>query len=161
VAYQQKIFVSGGGSFREILSDGLDEFDFIVDAMLGSQQKLSELTMQEKILAETYISSCNASGLPILSLELPSGLDGNTGAASSSIIPKWTLCLGMPLAGLYDNLTLTGELILGDMGIPPIVLKTLSTLTSQGKIPALFKEVVWQKSPFGDKFVVGLISCLT
>ncbi len=161
MAYQQKIFVSGGGAFRELLSDGLDDFDFIIDAMLGSQQKLSELTMQEKILAETYISSCNASGLPILSLELPSGLDGNTGTASLSIIPKWTLCLGMPLVGLYDNLSLTGELILGDLGIPPIVLKTLSTLASQGKIPVSLKEPIWYKPPFGDKYVVGLVSCLT
>jgi NAD(P)H-hydrate epimerase len=64
----------------------------------------------------------NAMPAPVLSLDVPSGLDATTGAASDPTIEAAaTMTLALPKCGLREEPTcrLAGELYLADIGVPP------------------------------------------
>ncbi len=68
------------------------------------------------------IRRANASGAPILSLDLPSGLDATTGRAwDPTIRAAATLTLALPKEGLRGGEApeFVGELYLADIGVPP------------------------------------------
>jgi len=64
----------------------------------------------------------NGAGCPVLSLDLPSGLDATTGEPQDPVIhAAATVTLGLPKTGLArrEARALAGELYLADIGIPP------------------------------------------
>ena len=61
---------------------------------------------------------------PVLSLDLPSGVDATTGDTPGSVIrPERTLTLALPKTGLND--ANAGEVILADIGIPAGVYRRM------------------------------------
>lgn len=63
------------------------------------------------------IAWADGSGAPILSLDIPSGVDATTGATPGVVIhPETTLTLALPKTGLAGFGV--GELWLADLGIP-------------------------------------------
>ncbi len=63
------------------------------------------------------IEYANGSSAPILSLDVPSGIDATTGEARGAVItPKWTMTLALPKTGLSNSNS--GEIYLADIGIP-------------------------------------------
>lgn len=65
----------------------------------------------------TMIEYSNAAQAPILSLDVPSGIDATTGAVSGiAIRPTWTMTLALPKTGLREDNS--GEVYLADIGIP-------------------------------------------
>lgn len=87
------------------------------------------------------IEYANNSGVPILSLDLPSGLDPTTGEIPGVCIEAgWTLTLALPKTGLTNPLC--GELFLADLGIPAEAFARLG---------------VQYASPFGSAFRVSLV----
>lgn len=117
---QRKIFRSGAGS--EMSAEQLMECapDFIVDALVGYSLKPSHSdTMSE------LISWANRQSAPILSLDIPSGVEATTGAIiEEAIRPKWTLTLALPKSGLTPSNS--GQLLLADIGIPISVIRRLA-----------------------------------
>lgn len=106
-------------------TNDLGEADLIVDAILGSQDKLIDI--QDRyvfdIMCKT-IDWVNQQSKPVLSVDFPSGVDASTGVPHSDHIirPKWTICLGAPKTGC-KSLHVTGELFLVDVGIPRLCWK--------------------------------------
>ncbi|CAG8525228.1 6371_t:CDS:10, partial [Acaulospora morrowiae] len=131
VAYQQKILLPTGGKSVKNVSDLPQQLtnpvDLIVDALLGYQLTLRDIADEnEKRLICDLMTWANLNKAPVLSLDMPSGINGNTGNPGNSlhIHPKWTLCLGAPKIGCRSR-AVTGELFLADIGIPRICWKKI------------------------------------
>ncbi|NOZ07888.1 MAG: NAD(P)H-hydrate epimerase [FCB group bacterium] len=96
----------------------LKESHMIIDAVIGYG-----LQGEPRGRSEEAIKLINASENPrILSLDIPSGLNGDTGQASASCIrAEATLTLALPKKGLFnpDAKKYTGALYLADIGVPP------------------------------------------
>lgn len=108
-----------------ILNDILDlgEADFIVDAILGSDDAWLD-TPDRHTVCQTVDWVNQQTDKPVLSVDFPTGVNASTGVAYSEhvIRPKWTLCLGAPKSGC-KSLRVTGELFLVDIGIPRLCWK--------------------------------------
>ncbi len=91
--------------------------DLLIDAMIGYS-----LTGPPTGLAATLIDAANNHGAPILALDVPSGVNTTTGAASGPAIrARATLTLAMPKVGLRAETAKEhiGELYLADISVPP------------------------------------------
>ena len=98
-----------------------DGADWLVDALLGTG-----LTRPVEGLIARAIASMNRSGRPILALDLPSGLDADSGqplgeairaaATVTFVAPK----LGFAAEGARAE---TGEVVVIDIGVPRALLK--------------------------------------
>lgn len=101
----------------ETLSPGdFRKGDLIVDGLLGTGFS-GELRPQFR----NWIEAANASGRPIAAIDLPSGIDGDTGAASGPAIrAELTVTFGFPKCGHFhaDGPAASGRLRLVDIGLP-------------------------------------------
>ncbi|KAG9293737.1 hypothetical protein G9A89_019074 [Geosiphon pyriformis] len=104
---QQKIMQPTGGKLVKSVAELPQQFttpvDLIVDALLGYQFTLRDIKDEhERRLICDLMEWANVNKAPVLSLDMPSGVNGNTGNpgnAAHYIHPKWTLCLGAPKTG--------------------------------------------------------------
>lgn len=92
----------------------LVEGDVVVDAMLGIGAK-----GEAKGAVRTAIEAVRASGLPVFALDVPSGLDADTGLGDGALAADWTITAGLPKAGLFlaDGPRLTGTLRVVPIGL--------------------------------------------
>ena len=104
----------------EVASDAeipaFDDVDMIVDAIYGTGFR-GEI---EGIDARTIVAM-NASGVDIVSADIPSGVNGDNGASSSSAVRcKYTVTFGFPKKGhfLWPGRSYVGRLVVADIGIP-------------------------------------------
>ncbi|HSP09047.1 MAG TPA: NAD(P)H-hydrate epimerase [Candidatus Dormibacteraeota bacterium] len=68
-----------------------------------------------------WIGAINSSGLPVVAVDVPSGLDADSGVAySPAVRATTTVTLGLPKAGLAraDGPRLAGEVWVADIGVP-------------------------------------------
>lgn len=101
----------------------LSKADLILDAMLGYGAKGDP---REPIAS--WINHANESGVRILSLDAPSGLDTTTGEpASPCIRAHATLTLALPKTGLLTPAAkpVVGDLYLADISVPPELYESL------------------------------------
>jgi NAD(P)H-hydrate epimerase len=100
------------------LEDGaLPASDLIVDAIIGYS-----LMGAPRGAAATLILAANAQRAPVLSLDVPSGIDATTGEAYDPAVRSTaTLTLALPKTGLRAPAAAphVGELYLADIGVPP------------------------------------------
>ncbi len=97
---------------KQVLADA----DLVVDAVLG--YRIQEAPYGE---AERLIGFIVAADRPTVSLDLPSGLDPDSGTASGvAVKAQATLTLALPKTGLTttSGAARTGRLYLGDLGLP-------------------------------------------
>ena len=84
----------------------------VVDALIGYS-----LQGTPSGAVADLIGWANAQAAPILSLDLPSGLDATSGETPGAhVVPSTTLTLALPKAGLVNPVA--GNLVLADIGIP-------------------------------------------
>ncbi|HEX9037868.1 MAG TPA: NAD(P)H-hydrate epimerase [Ktedonobacterales bacterium] len=114
----------------------LDWADLIVDALLGYSGRGAP---REPIAS--FIRAANDARAPRLSLDLPSGLDGDTGQlATLAIQASATLTLAWPKSGLLapGARHATGDVYLADIGVPEGVYRAIGVdshaLFSSGSI---------------------------
>ena len=103
-----------------ILSPLLQDSDLVVDAIFGTG-----LNAPVQGLSATAIALLNASRKPIVAIDLPSGLDGDTGAVlGTAITATLTVTLARPKRGLYlgTGLDHAGAIRVVDIGIPPDII---------------------------------------
>ncbi|MFC1662421.1 NAD(P)H-hydrate epimerase [Gemmatimonadota bacterium] len=104
----------------EVLLDALEEslpYDIVVDAVIG--YSLSGAPRGE---AERAIRRMTDSRAPVFSLDLPSGVDADTGQTPGRhITATATLTLHLPKPGLWNPAA--GALWMADLGIPPRVTR--------------------------------------
>ena len=114
------IIVKMGFNIKEIKESKdipkFDEFNLIVDAIFGTGFKGSVEGIPKEV-----IDSINNAGIPILAVDIPSGLDASTGNIEGSCIKaNYTCTMALPKRGLllYPGREYVGELHVIDIGVP-------------------------------------------
>jgi len=98
----------------------------IVDSLLGTGIKGAP-----RGTVADVIKQINACSLPVLSLDIPSGVEAETGAAADDAVQAVeTVTFGALKIGLvlYPGAALAGRTWVARIGIPPLVIKRLSSL---------------------------------
>ena len=94
--------------------------NLIIDALLGTGAR-----GEVKGIWKATIELLNGSDKPVLSVDIPSGLEGDEGEAPGICVrAARTVTMGLPKRGLilYPGAEYVGELKVADIGIPPEVL---------------------------------------
>ncbi|KAI9340770.1 YjeF-related protein N-terminus-domain-containing protein [Zopfochytrium polystomum] len=90
---------------KDLPSPSVQPIDLIIDGMAGSLG----VRPSERVTVGELVRWANLCKANKLSLDMPTGLNGDTGLAISPnmphIKPRWTLALGIPKAGLYPVVT--------------------------------------------------------
>lgn len=118
--WQYQVFQSTLGKTITLadLQASEEPIDLIIDAVVGYS-----LRAAPRGTALDLIQWANSSGAPILSLDVPSGVDATTGQAMGAFIQaQWTMTLALPKTGLLPDKT--GDLYLADIGIPVQVYRS-------------------------------------
>lgn len=90
-------FVASGGEAQAFAASRLAAAEVLVDALLGTGARAP---LAPEMLA--VIAAMNRSGLPILALDLPSGLDGDRGVPiGDAVRAETTITFVAPKCGLY------------------------------------------------------------
>lgn len=134
-SWQRKVFQSTRGTETSAHLLRGQEPDLVLDALIGYGLK----SAPDGTVAE-LIGWANSAKAPILSLDVPSGLDATTGRPPGAYIQaKWTMTLALPKTGLSPDRT--GDLFLADIGIPQGTYRRMN---------------LKYESPFGARFWVPL-----
>jgi NAD(P)H-hydrate epimerase len=139
----------------EVINDILYTSDVIIDAIFGTGLKRAV-----KGLYKDTIVAINNSGLPVVSVDIPSGVNGNNGQIMGiAVEADFTVSFGLPKLGniLYPGHALGGELWVTHISFPP-------ELTASRSITANINEPLTlpsrpedgHKTSFGDVlFIAG------
>jgi NAD(P)H-hydrate epimerase len=125
-------------------AEAIRRADVVVDALIGYS-----LRGAPRGRAAELIELCNEHATRVLSLDVPSGLDATTGETLGvAVRPDRTLTLALPKTGLAS---VSGELYLADIGIPPEVYESLGL-----SFEPVFQDRYWiplqrQAEPTPDK----------
>ncbi|HRD56170.1 MAG TPA: NAD(P)H-hydrate epimerase, partial [Parachlamydiaceae bacterium] len=156
----QTKFFNLGGLIREV--NFLDEFalplnGLIVDGIFGTGFKGE---IKEPI--SSIIFKANHSKLPIISIDIPSGLNGDTGKASKETIhAKETAFLGLPKIGFFLNegWNCLGKLRYVDFGLPEKYIaeaKTDFKMLDLSLVKQFLPPIKRNRNKYEAGFVVGL-----
>jgi len=94
----------------------LNSADLLVDALLG----IGTDRDVEGLLAE-LIAAINSNTVPVLAVDIPSGINADSGnIMGSAIKADWTVTFAAPKAGLmlYPGAGMAGEVVIGAINIP-------------------------------------------
>lgn len=98
------------------LDDDFDfsQYDLVIDGLFGFSLKGNPRPPMNRI-----IEQINCSKVPILAVDVPSGMDVYTGKVMKPTIKAaYTLALGMLKKGLKENPEYAGKVYLGNLAIP-------------------------------------------
>jgi len=128
--------------------DEIHDADLIIDGIIGYS-----ISGNLKSMIADLIESVNGSGIPVLSLDAPSGLDLTTGIPGKpNVKANATMTVALPKLGLYKMKAskLIGDLYLADISVPPMVYNSLDIDPSliadiflQGTVVKINKMVVF------------------
>ncbi len=111
----------------EAFSHELRVADLVVDGILGTGFK-----GKTEGIIETVINMINASGKYVISIDVPSGLDSESGKAPGACVKaSKTVTFGLPKIGMviHPGIRYTGELVVADIGIPSCVIESMDIKT--------------------------------
>lgn len=129
--------------------------DGIVDALFGTG-----LAREIGGLYREAIQALNESGRPILSLDIPSGINGDTGAVMGiAVRADFTVTFGLPKIGnlLYPGYERCGRLYVSHISFPPAMTAAGDLhLEINGPVPLPPRDPDGHKGTFGEAlFVAG------
>jgi len=114
---QRRIFAETSGIELAPEQFARNRPELIIDALIGYS-----LAGPPRGPAMDLIRWANGAGAPILSLDVPSGLNATTGEAPGEVArARWTMTLALPKTGLAGERA--GEIVLADIGIPEGVFR--------------------------------------
>ena len=132
--------------------------DFVVDALLGTGI-VSPLKNEYRIAIEAI----NASGLPTIAVDIPSGIQTDTGAiVGTAVQARLTATFGYPKLGLFLGPAIdhVGEIHYVDIGIPPSYINDMNLTTTlitqaslQGTLPD--RKPSSHKGTFGHAGIIA------
>lgn len=104
------------GADVKAFTDSSPAFDLVVDAVFGTG-----FSGRPEGVFETAIEAVNDYGCPVLAVDIPSGVSGDTGAVrGAAVAAARTVTFAAPKVGLvlYPGAGLVGEMEVVDIGIP-------------------------------------------
>lgn len=95
--------------------ESLPDTDLIIDGLLGFRLRGNPTGEAARL-----ISLANASSSPVVAIDVPSGLNADTGAVGDPCVhANQTVTLALPKTGLIAaDTSVTGEVVVGDIGLP-------------------------------------------
>jgi hydroxyethylthiazole kinase-like uncharacterized protein yjeF len=164
-AHNLEAYLTAGGKLVDIdadrlalLNDSIAGKGLLVDAILGTGTK-NEI---RGIYAEA-IRAMNQSGLPIVAIDIPSGLDADKGTPLGACVQAaMTVALAYPKLGQVINpgLEHVGELVVADIGIEPAAVTEVAPsavlLTLEGVRPLVpVRKPDSHKGTYGHVVVIA------
>ena len=123
--------------------DSTSGADLIIDALFGAG-----LDRPVEGEAAAAIEAANRSGIPIVSVDLPSGVDGRSGAILGTAIAaaeSVTFFRLKPGHVLMPGRQLAGLVTVADIGIDPSVLKAIGPHTFRNLPPLWLPQMPWPR----------------
>lgn len=145
------------GQLPALHMEEIYQADVIVDAMLGTglRSDIGGVCLEA-------IELVNASGRPVLSVDIPSGIHGTTGRILGDAIRAYiTVTFAFAKLGhvLYPGAEHTGRLIIADIGIPQQLMETASGydfLNDESICPLLHRrDRMAHKGHFGHCLIIA------
>lgn len=141
-----------------VLQEAIRSAELIVDALFGTGFR----GVPGEPLA-TLITMVNTAQKPVLAVDLPSGMEADTGrVAGACIRAQLTVTMGLPKIGLYlePGAGYAGEVVVGDISFPPELRSPdgskyalLEAETVAGILPP--RLAVHHKGDYGHVLVIG------
>jgi NAD(P)H-hydrate epimerase len=113
-AWQRRVLAATPA--EEVPADRLGKPDLVLDALVGYGLRSAPRGLTARLIEWTREAKA-----PVLSLDLPSGIDATSGAAPGAYVrAAATLTLALPKTGLaaVNGRAAAGEVFLADLGIP-------------------------------------------
>jgi len=111
---------SAADDWQSAFRDELDRADLVVDALLGTGSHGAPAGVYAEM-----IEIINGVGKPVVAVDIPSGVDSDTGAAAGAAVrAAVTVTFALPKLGLllYPGLERAGRLVVADLGLPAALL---------------------------------------
>lgn len=148
VRHQLNILRSSGVSIEPAetgeTNRSVGEADAIIDALFGYS-----LSGSPRDPAASLIRVVNKSGAPVVSNDIPTGIDATTGTVHEPAIRATaTVTIALPKTGLLASYArrLAGDLYLGDISVPPELYEAVLDVS----VPAIFDTSQIVKMPDRD-----------
>ena len=163
-ALNEKFYLKSGRLIKRISSpddlqafgEDLDKADILIDALLGTGADRPMDT-----LTAGLIDRANSAGLPVIALDIPSGVNADSGEIlGSAVRADWTLTFAFPKKGLffYPGAANTGDIYICDIHIPAALaddekLELLTAAAIKDRLPA--RPVDAHKGSLGKVLLVA------
>ena len=134
----------------------ISQCTLLVDAIFGTGLKSALGGMMETVVADI-----NASGIPIVSIDLPSGMSADTPhLVGDCIDASMTVTLAAPKLPLVlpPGETHAGEVVIADIGIPPDALEGLDGPQIELLAPEQIRILVEPRAPESHKGDFGRVT---
>ena len=146
------------GTVQPLMPDVVNGCGLVVDALFGAG-----LARPLGGMARAVIELVASRKLPMVAVDVPSGVDGDTGAILGAAAPAEltvTFCRAKPGHLLFPGRELTGELIVADIGITDSALQDIPIRTFRNGPPLWKVRFPWptqsgHKYSRGHALVVG------
>lgn len=157
---QSKRFVETGGTIEYINEKSQISFcdsEVLLDGILGTG-----FHGEVKGLLREAIECANESGIPIVSIDIPSGIDGNTGEIGGiAIKAKETVFLGLPKTGCFigEAWNYVGKVHVHDFGLARQFIEKAKAdfiLISETMVKKGLPPIVRNRHKYQAGYVVGL-----
>jgi len=143
-------------------ADGLVAWaEVVVDALYGTGKTRALSGPSAEVLLSARARKAKDGSPRVFAVDLPSGLDADTGVADQSCLPAdVTITLGYPKLGLYSfpGAARAGRVVVADIGIPPELAEGIPTgVIAAEEVRACVPErrLDANKGTFGRVLVVG------
>jgi len=139
------------GAIEPLAAAGLDGTGLVVDALFGAGLNRPLTGAAAEILAEVARRR-----LPMVSIDVPSGVMGDTGEAVGAVASALTVTFFRKKPGhlLFPGRRLCGEVVVAEIGIPASELEEIGPDTYEND-PCLWKELLPQPLEAGNKYTRG------
>ncbi len=139
------------GPIEPLAPASLREAELVVDAIFGAG-----LSRALDGAARDSLAAAAASHLPIVAVDVPSGVFGDTGEARGAVAAALTVTFFRRKPGhlLLPGRILCGETIVADIGIAASVLQTIAPDTFEND-PALWMSALPRPAPGDNKYTRG------
>ncbi|MES2883733.1 MAG: NAD(P)H-hydrate dehydratase [Pseudomonadota bacterium] len=139
------------GTVEPLAPAALDDAELVVDALFGAGLKRPlQGTAQATLLAAAERK------LPIIAVDVPSGVMGDTGESLGAVAAALTITFFRKKAAhlLLPGSVLCGEVVVADIGIPPILLDLIAPAVFEND-PSLWRAAWPHPQPGSHKYRRG------
>jgi len=139
------------GAVEPLMPASIHDAALVVDALFGSglNRALDDQTA-------AVLRAAERSGLPIVAIDVPSGVMGDTGAAQGAVAAVCTVTFVRKKPGhlLLPGRHLCGEVVVADIGTPDRVLESIAVDACENT-PELWREYLPTLAAHGNKYTRG------